>query len=124
MNQNKVENLSKELENLSKKKKKTKKNSRYKEGPNENFRMEKPSELKSSLDGLIRRMEEEINALEERKTEMPNLSNRGKTHLKEREREIERERESELHGPTMEDLTFMSLELWKKRAVVKKHSKK
>ena len=78
--------------------------------------MEKPSELQSSLDGLIRRMEEEINALEERKTEMPNLSNRGKTHLKERERELQ--------GPTIEDLTFMSLEFWKKRAVVKKHSKK
>ena len=78
MNQNKVESLSKELENLRKKNKnKNKKNSRYK-GPNVNFRMEKPSELKSSLDGLIRKMKEEISAPEERKTEMPNLSNRGK----------------------------------------------
>ena len=82
--------------------------------------MENPSELKVHLMGLSG-MEEEINALEERKTEMPNLSNRGKCTLK---RERERESFRGLWGPTMEDLTFMSLEFWKKRAVVKKHSKK
>ena len=47
--------------------------------------MENPSELKVHLMGLSG-MEEEINALEERKTEMPDLSNRGKCTLK-RERE-------------------------------------
>lgn len=65
-------------------------------------------------------MEEEINALEERKTEMPNLSNRGKCTLK-------REREKELQGPVGPcngRSNIMSLEFWKKRAVVKKHSQK